>query len=239
MKGVLSDKTALFLDFDGTLVGFHDDPNAVQLPEGGAEVLLALSEKLDGALALVSGRDARDLSSRVPLDLWRAGNHGDILLPPGQSEPATVAAPPPELIEGAEAIVAEHRGSRLEQKARVLTIHTRACPEHEEAVAAAAERLAARATGYKVQRGKDVTELKPDGVDKGVAIDKLLGVEPFRGRKPLFLGDDTTDEDGFIVAIHQGGSAIKIGEGRTLAPHRLPDPDAVWTFLKEALHDLT
>lgn len=236
---ILTSASALFLDFDGTLVGIQDDPDAVHLPQGGAELLLELAAALDGAVALVSGRDVRDLSARAPTELWRAGNHGDIILPPGQSEPASIQTPPGGLVDAMQALADQHKGARLEQKARVLTIHTRACPENEDAVAAAASELAAQYGGYKVQRGKDVTELKPEGVNKGEAIAHLLQLAPFQGRTPLFIGDDTTDEDGFLTSIHRGGSAIKVGPGKTLAPHRVADPEAVWTFLKGALHDLT
>jgi trehalose 6-phosphate phosphatase len=232
-------RTALFLDFDGTLAGFADDPDTVRLPPGGFTLLERLAEKLGGAAALVSGRDVRDLSSRTPTGLWRAGNHGDLILPPGETELSEAPSPPDELRLGATEIVARYEGTKLEEKARVLTIHTRLAPDAYEKVAQDAEALVSRTDGYKLQLGKDVAELKPEGADKGRAIERLMAEETFQGRKPIFFGDDTTDEDGFIVCLHRGGSAVKIGQGKTLAPHRLADPDAVWTQLKEALHDLT
>lgn len=239
MHGLLTRETALFLDFDGTLAAIQDDPSTVVLPEGGGEVLVALGEILDGALALVSGRDARDLARRVPGRLWRAGNHGDILLPPDTDEPSRVERAPQALIDGARMISDRYEGVRLEEKARVICLHWRMAPQHEEAVAKAADRLATETPGYKVQHGKGVTELKPEGVHKGAAVERLLAEPAFRGRPPLFIGDDTTDEDGFLAAIHRGGSAIKVGDGKTLAPHRLKDPEAVWNFLRKARDDLS
>ncbi|NNU16826.1 trehalose-phosphatase [Parvularcula sp. ZS-1/3] len=236
--GLITAETALFLDFDGTLAPLQDDPDAVGLPEGGAELLLGLSEKLGGALALVSGRDARDLSRRVPNALWRAGNHGDMIIPPGTDEPSKVETAPAALLEGAKALADRLEGVRLEEKARVICIHSRTAPQHADEIAQKVEELAAAVGGYKVQRGKDIVELKPEGVDKGAAIERLMTEDAFRGRKPLFIGDDTTDEDGFIVCIHRGGSAVKVGEGKTLAPHRLSSTDDVWEFLKGTLHDL-
>jgi trehalose 6-phosphate phosphatase len=239
VKRLIGRETALFLDFDGTLTGFADDPDSVRLPPGGFAVLERLAERLDGALALVSGRDVRDLASRVPTCLWRAGNHGDLVLPPEASQPEGAMTPPPELQQELEALVAQHEGTRLEEKARVLTIHTRKAAHAADSINEAAEVIAGRFEGYKLQLGKNVAEFKPEGVDKGRAIERLMREEAFAARTPLFFGDDTTDEDGFIVCLHRGGSAVKIGEGKTLAPHRLPDHHAVWDVLKEALHDLS
>lgn len=237
--GLLTGKIALFLDFDGTLAPLQDDPDAVELPEGGAGILTGLAGKLDGAVALVSGRDARDLSKRVPHDLWRVGNHGDIELAPHAIEPDSLQQPPTDLVAAAQRLSDQFDGVRLEQKARVMALHTRHGREHAEAVAAGLADLVASRDDYKLQLGKDVAELKPQGVHKGVAIERLMAKPPFVGRTPLFLGDDTTDEDGFLTCLRLNGSAIKIGEGDTGAPYRLKDPDDVWTFLKEALHDLT
>jgi trehalose 6-phosphate phosphatase len=235
---LIAPDTALFLDFDGTLTGFADDPSEVRLPPGGFAVLERLGEKLGGALALVSGRDVRDLSSRTPTSLWRAGNHGDLILPPGRTELAEAPAPPAELRRAVLELVDRFDGVRLEEKARVLTIHTRMAPQAYEPVAEAAHELAEKADGYKLQLGKDVAEFKPEGADKGRAIERLMKEETFAKRRPIFFGDDTTDEDGFVVCLHRGGSAVKVGDGKTLAPHRLSGPDAVWQKLKEALHDL-
>ncbi|MCQ8186050.1 trehalose-phosphatase [Parvularcula maris] len=238
MGRLITRDTALFLDFDGTLTGFSDDPDSVRLPPGGFAVLERLAEKLGGAVALVSGRDVRDLASRVPTCLWRAGNHGDLVLAPEANEPDGDTSPPPALLAELKELTAAHDGVRLEEKARVLTIHTRMARDASGDVIAKAEAIAARTEGYKLQLGKDVAEFKPEGVDKGRAIERLMKEGAFAGRKPLFFGDDATDEDGFIVCLHRGGSAVKIGEGKTLAPHRLPDHHAVWDVLKEALHDL-
>jgi len=235
---LLEANTALFLDFDGTLAPLQDDPDRVALPSGGAEILAGLADKLGGAVGLVSGRDARDLAKRVPAELWRVGNHGDITLEPGAQGAASIQEPPSDLLAAAVGICDAFPGVRLEPKARVLAVHTRHGREHTERVAALLAELVADRDDYKLQLGKDVAELKPVGVHKGVAIARLMEQAPFAGRKPLFLGDDTTDEDGFAACLRLNGSAIKIGEGTTGAPHRLNDPRAVWAFLKEALNDL-
>lgn len=239
LRGVLTPRTSLFLDFDGTLASLADDPASVHLPDGGGALLLRLGARLSGALAVVSGRDVRDLARRTPGGIWRAGNHGDLIMAPGAAEPAIVGAPPADLVAGIERCIAPHPGVRLERKARVLAVHTRLARAHHADVSACLGQLAGAWPDYRLQRGKDIIEFKPDGVHKGAAIERLMALAPFSGRSPLFIGDDTTDEDGFRVALALNGSAIKVGEGDTLAPHRLSGPTEVWQFLEEAENDLT
>ena len=234
--GLIGADAALFLDFDGTLSPIKDDPDACALPEGGTELLTGLSRALGGALAMVSGRDARDLTKRTPLSVWRAGNHGGIVLAPGQAEPDEVPEAPEALAAVARRIAGDHPGVVLEEKAAVLAVHTRACPECEPDVLAALKDAVADVPGYKLQHGKRIVELKPEGVDKGVVIERLCQAAPFANRVPIFAGDDTTDEDGFAAVARLGGHAVKVGDGATSARYRLADPDAVWDWLRAA-HD--
>ena len=236
--GLITRDAALFLDFDGTLTALRDDPDQCALPDGGAELLTGLSDRLDGALAMVSGRDARDLTRRTPLGVWRAGNHGGIVLAPGQAEPKEVPAAPEALVTTAQRIAGAHPGVFVEEKAAVLAVHTRPCPECEPDVLAALEEAVADVPGYKLQHGKRVIELKPQGVDKGVVIERLMADAPFARRAPVFVGDDTTDEDGFAAVARLGGQAVKVGDGDTSARYRLADPDAVWAWLRAAHDDI-
>ena len=233
--GLITRGTALFLDFDGTLSPIKDDPDACRLPEGGAAVLTGLAEALGGALALVSGRDARDLAARTPRGIWRAGNHGGIVLRPGQTEPDAVPAAPEALLALAEEVAGEAPGVRVEEKAAVLAIHTRAVPEREAAILERLREAVGALDGYKLQHGKRIIELKPEDMDKGVVIGRLCAAAPFAGRSPVFAGDDTTDEDGFAVVHDLHGHAIKVGDGASQARYRLPHPDAVWDWLRAGL----
>ena len=81
--------------------------------------------------------------------------------------------------------------------------------------------------------GKMVLELKPPGCDKGQAIAAFLGEAPFAGRRPVFAGDDVTDEAGFQVVNRLGGVSIRIGADAapTSAGHGLPDVAAMQGWL--------
>ena len=240
-RGLLSPRTALFLDFDGTLASLQDDADAVRLPEGGAAFLSSLAGRLGGAVAFVTGRDVTDIAARVPQDLWRAGNHGSIVAAPGEDAGALDRPAPPGALSGRiETLIARHGrpGVYLERKGRVLAVHTRAAPETEAPLADALGALARDTDGFVFQHGNAVLEIKPEGANKGAAITALMDRPAFAGRTPLFLGDDTTDEDGFAACHHLDGDAIKVGAGPTCAHYRLPDPDAVWRWLKDAADDL-
>ncbi|HMC91944.1 MAG TPA: trehalose-phosphatase, partial [Allosphingosinicella sp.] len=112
-----------------------------------------------------------------------------------------------------------------------VALHYRLAPHREEEAVALAQSLAAR-TGLVVQRGKMVVELRPCGADKGDALRALMAEPPFAGARPVFVGDDVTDEDGFRAATALGGLGIIVGPPRETAAHyRLPDVEAVHRWL--------
>jgi len=231
----LTARHALFLDFDGTLAPIQDDPDTVELPAGGASTLDRLAGQLDGALAVVSGRDVRDLSARLPGGLWRAGGHGLEICQPGEAPAPRPAPGPAELEERLAEAVAGHPGTRLETKGAVYAIHYRAVPAQGAPLASALERLVDTMPDYRLQRGKMVFELKPSRAHKGKALQHLMTRAPFAGRTPVMVGDDTTDEDAMAVALQLSGLAVKVGEGESLATHRLDSPAAVFAWLQGGL----
>lgn len=230
----LTSSDALFLDFDGTLTPLQDDPDAVYLAANMEAVLVDLSAALGGALAILSGRDVADLALRVPRALWRLGNHGLYAAAPGQAAGATAAGPDAKILSAVEQVVRTNPPARLEVKGPVLAIHYRAAPQLEEALKAGLARALTPFQGYRWQHGKCVLEAKPIDANKGRALTKMLRSAPFAGRRPVMMGDDTTDEDAFVAAQQLGGLAIKVGGGQTAADFRLPDVASVHSFLKKA-----
>lgn len=213
--------TALFLDFDGTLVELASRPETVEVPPDLANTLAALSKQLNGALALVSGRPLRDLDNFLaPLQLPAAVEHG------GQRRNAAgllISAPATDLraaLEAAEGLLQQHPGLQLEQKNLALSLHYRHAPDLEDLCLQVMRAAVARSPGLQLIHGKCVIDLKPTGVSKGTAIAAFMDEAPFAGRVPVFAGDDVTDEDGFEQVLRMGGHAIKVGPGPTLAKHR-------------------
>ena len=224
---------ALFLDFDGTLAGLQDDPDTVFLAPGMDVVLETIGNRLDGALAILSGRDAGDLARRVPGGLWRIGNHGLIPLAPDAAAPDTRAAAPDAVRGAIEKISAMFLGTRVETKGPVLALHYRQAPEIADALGHALSGAGLSEAGYRIQHGKFVFEAKPEDANKGRALARMMQDAPFSGRRPVMIGDDTTDEDAFEAANSLGGLTVKVGAGDTVARHRLKDVGAVHAYLKE------
>lgn len=222
---------ALFLDFDGTLAPLQDDPDSVGISNIQTSRLLEINDMMSGALALVSGRDVRDLSKRVPNSLWRAGNHGLYICEPDQTAPAELPPAPSSLVEKVQTLADDTAGTRLEVKGKVLALHYRAAPEAEDELVTRAAEILSNYDEYKLQNGKFVLEAKPKGAHKGAAVEALLERPPFAGRTPVMVGDDKTDEDAIEVVVAKGGWAVKVGEGATSAQYRLSDTEAVWSWL--------
>lgn len=222
----LTEADALFLDFDGTLAELGPDPDAIALPRGTPEALDLLAARLGGALALLSGRDIRDLASRTPVSLWRLGGHGLETVPPGGSIPSAPLPLQDEVLAPLRA-AARSPGVRLELKGPVAALHYRAAPEAETACLEAARDAANLAPDLVAQAGKMVVEVKPATAHKGTALRRLMQSPPFQGRRPVMIGDDTTDEDAIAAAQALGGIGVKVGPGDSQAQLRSADPEAV------------
>jgi trehalose 6-phosphate phosphatase len=209
------DEIALFLDVDGTLVEIEREPGAVHVPERLCRILAKLQEVGNGALALVSGRSLEQLDRLFsPLRLSAAGLHGlerrNLATGVVRSEPVpAVFAPARARLDG---FAREHAGVLLEDKGVTLALHYRKAPEVENEAKALAQAVVSASDGALVLlEGKKVLELKPPGYDKGEAIAAFMDEPPFRGRRPVFAGDDVTDEAGFATINLLGGISIRIG----------------------------
>ncbi len=231
----LRSDAALFLDFDGTLVGIAETPEAIEVPQGLVALLTDLHDWLGGALAVVSGRQI-DVLDRflAPLRLPAAGEHGV------QRRDATGnmrEQTPPDLqavLDVANHLAGNYPDLLVERKHAAVALHYRRAPQLEHLCRNALLGVIAKEPRLELMHGKAVFEVKPAGINKGIAIDEFMNEPPFAGRVPVFAGDDTTDESGFAIVQPRGGVAIKVGSGPSLAQHRLESPLAVFEWLAAA-----
>lgn len=226
---------ALFLDVDGTLLDLEPTPDAVRVPAGLAGLLANLRRKLDGALAFVSGRPIATLDRLfAPLEVPCAGLHGverrdarGHLHRATQDESILC-----ELRRSAFELARALPGVLVEDKHYTVALHYTRAQEHQAALFAAAAAIAGR-TGFELQAGHNIYELKPPGADKGAALTAFLEEAPFLGRRPVFLGDDLTDEYAHAVTRGHGGMAIQVGARcASVAQFMLEDPASVLRWLR-------
>jgi trehalose 6-phosphate phosphatase len=231
------DDPALFLDLDGTLLDFALDPAAVNVPDRLKSILAALPAATEGAIAFVSGRTLADLDrllgeGQFPLaavhGLERRDSAGRL------SSVGTDEADFARIEAELEKIAGEFPGTTLEHKGQAIALHYRRCPEVEgELIEAVEQHMSGMASRLKLIRGKMVVEIKPASGNKGTAIAAFMDEPPFAGRTPVFVGDDTTDEDGFRTVNELGGVSVKVESGPSCASYRLPDRRAVIDWLQE------
>ena len=233
----LDEDAALFLDIDGTLVELAPTPDAARVPDDLPGLLRDLDRSFCGALALVSGRSLASIDALfAPAKPVAAGSHGMERRTAGGA--VERPCPPPWLdraLVAAEAFVGNRTGMLIERKDFGVGIHFRGAPEMlaptRDFVLALKEDFGPTAA---VQEGKMVFELRESGMNKGDAIAWFLDRPPFRGRRPVFAGDDHTDEYGFRAVSERGGIAIWIGsEPHRLAEYRFATPAEFRQWLRE------
>ncbi|HYE26926.1 MAG TPA: trehalose-phosphatase [Allosphingosinicella sp.] len=227
---------ALFLDFDGTLVELASAPDAISVPPSLKPLLDRLAARLAGRLAIVSGRALADLQRHLGVaGLAVAGSHGaELVYADGTTVPV---AAPPGLARAREEIrrfAAGKEGLIVEEKPAGIALHYRMAPAREDRVAGFVADLARR-SGLALQHGKMVAELRPRGADKGEALRRLMAEPPFAGARPVFVGDDVTDEEAFRAAAALGGEGVLVGPARPSAARwRLDGVAGVTQWLEAA-----
>jgi trehalose 6-phosphate phosphatase len=227
---VTSDRSdwALFLDFDGTLVDIAERPEAVRVDPALPPALAGLQARLQGALAIVSGRPIAFLDGRLaPFRFDAAGLHGIEHRLAGRLSPCDPNAHPALRLEVARLVevTAPHPGVLIEDKGCSVAVHWRIAPDKADFARGQAQATAA-ALGetYRIQYGKAVAEILPAASGKGWVIEAFLREPPYRGRIPIFIGDDLTDENGFAAVNAAGGVSIRVGAGESVAAQRLDSP---------------
>lgn len=235
-------RCAFFFDVDGTLAEIQPRPELVSIPPRSLVALehLQLSEI---PMAVISGRPLSQLDELLsPLRLPAAGVHGaERRSADGELRNLALDSALFETIGQALATAcAQHPGLLLENKTIAFALHYRLAPELEDIARVLAEDFVKRyGDVLTLQPGKCVYELKPRGASKGEVIRTFMQEAPFKGRTPVFIGDDVTDEAGFKVVNELGGMTIKVGAGPTEAKQRLDSVDAVGAWLESLLSALS
>lgn len=227
---------SLFLDFDGTLVEIAETPDAVIVEERLRRLLLRLLARLDGRMAIVSGRNASEVRRLIgPMEITVAGSHGVEL---HMADGRILSPPRPSALDSAivelQSFASCRPGLLVEIKPFGCALHYRQCPEAELICREITGMLAER-HGLQLQTGKMVIELRAAEGDKGSAVRQLI-MEPFMlGTRPIFIGDDDTDERAFVAAKDLGGAGIFVGAPRpSEALYGLPSVPDTLDWLERA-----
>jgi trehalose 6-phosphate phosphatase len=222
---------AMFLDFDGTLADIAERPEAISIAASLAERLASLRDRLGGALAIVSGRPIAALDRFLaPYEFDAAGVHGLERRFGSQPQHCSVRERGrlPAALTSLRERLPQNAGILIEDKGCSLAVHWRMSPLLEGLVLGVIPDVM-RDLGpeYQLQRGKAVAEILSSDVNKGRAIEALLSAPPYLGRRPVFIGDDLTDEHGFEAVNERDGVSVRVGPGPSRARFRLPNPQAV------------
>ena len=205
-------RSALLLDLDGTLLDLAPTPEAVTVPPGLIDALLALRPLLGDALAIISGRPVDQIDALLPgVPFAVAGEHGGALrrAPGAALTRPDLPSIPDGWVNAASRIVASSPGARLEEKLRGFVVHYRAIPHAGLALRVALDGLVTDAR-FEIMAASMAWEVRPRGIDKGTAVSQLMQEPPFKGRLPLFIGDDVTDHDAIRTADAMGGVGLLV-----------------------------
>jgi trehalose 6-phosphate phosphatase len=231
------DCVALFLDVDGTLLDLAQRPDEVVTPAGLVTTLARTERKLAGALALISGRSIDDVDHLfAPLRLRASGVHGaEMRLDPEAPTTSTAAADlPPSLLDELRQAVEPFPGVFVENKRFSFTVHYRLAPSAERPLREIVKQLVdSSPIAVEIMDAHCAIEIKSPCFDKGGAIATFLSTSTFRGRRPIFVGDDTTDESGFALVSARGGVAYSVGRPRPGVIGSFPAPQAVRGWLAD------
>jgi trehalose 6-phosphate phosphatase len=237
-------ETAILLDIDGTLLDLAPTPREVWVPPGLAKTLDGLLARTSGALALVSGRSLNDIDLIfAPEQFPAVGGHGAEMRLAGDNEAVAVHAPPmdKELKRRLAAIARLSPGILLEDKGYSLALHYRLAPHAEKAIYAAVSLIRADLPNAPIEvlPGKCVCEIKHSGFNKASGVIELMNHEPFKGRRPIFIGDDVTDESVFAIMPDFGGLSLSVGRRAQGVAYHFDEPRDVREWLARLVEDET
>ncbi len=238
------DRTALLLDIDGTLIDLAPTPRDVVVPPTLGATLQALHERLDGALALVSGRSLTDIDVIfAPLQFPAVGGHGAEMRLSAENEAVASHAPPMDNVLKRRFIAISQLspGIIYEDKGYSVALHYRLAPEFERAIyeAVSAIRADLPQAPIDVLPGKFVCEIKHAGFTKATGVRELMTHAPFTGRNPIFIGDDVTDESVFAIMPAFRGVSFSVSRRAHGVDGFFRAPKDVRAWLTHLLNDET
>ncbi len=236
------DRCTFLLDIDGTLLDLAPTPREVWVPPDLGENLQRLHDRLDGAMALVSGRSLNDIDLIfAPLVFPAVGGHGAEMRFPQDSEAVAASAPPmdKELKRRFAAIARLSPGILLEDKGYSIALHYRLAPQMEKPIYDEVSKIRAELPNAPIEvlPGKAVCEIKPSGFTKASGVHELLKHPPFVGGRPVFLGDDGTDESVFAIMPQYDGLAFSVSRRATGVAGMFANPQAVRDWIALVVRD--
>jgi trehalose 6-phosphate phosphatase len=207
---------SLFLDVDGTLIDLAPTPDAVVVSKALIEELSIAADRLDGALALVSGRPIEELDGLFsPLKLRASGIHGaEIRYSPLEPiRTLTSDRLPDAAWDALERLLGNFPGAFAENKGVSFAVHYNLAGPIEGELFVELRRFVQRFAQFELElvAGHLVFEIKLPGFDKGSAIRRFMARAPFAGRRPVFIADDKMDRPGFETVLALGGIAFSVG----------------------------
>jgi trehalose 6-phosphate phosphatase len=207
---------ALFLDLDGTLLEIAPTPESVVVPPNLPGLLANLHGLLGGAVAIVTGRSIGVVDSLLaPFFATAAGEHGVAMrYQDGRVEEMRQRVAMPEAWrEALEAAAERWPGVLVEPKPHGMAIHYRLAPERGTEVWRLARALVPDDhPWFHLIPAREAVEIGPRAASKGHAVERLMAQAPFQGRRPIFVGDDFTDEAGMEAARQFGGEGLRVAE---------------------------
>jgi trehalose 6-phosphate phosphatase len=232
----LLSEASLFLDFDGTLVEIAETPDAVVVEDRLRSVIRLLLARLDGRVALISGRNASEVRALLDLpSLAIAGSHGlEIHMADGRTISAERPAALDIVTQAMRTFARDRPGLLVEEKPLGTALHYRQRPDAARECIELAKQFGEH-DGLVIQTGKMMIELRAGGGNKGSALLQLMEEPAMAGTRPVFIGDDDTDEPAFLAVDQLGGAGILVGPERaTAARFRLENVPALLEWLEAA-----
>lgn len=234
-KPDLEKNDALFLDIDGTLLDIAPHPDEVVVPQSLLCILSTLRSRLGGAVAILSGRRIEEVDLLLaPLSFAGAGEHGAVVRTEPNGTIERLSRPVPHsLVAAVEMCAAEFPAVEIERKSSALAVHFRNAPDAERPLTAGLNEILTHNHGWTMMRGRRVFDIIPSHIRKGGTLTLLCGLPPFRGRRPIMIGDDVTDLSAFEAAATHGGLGLAVASNLFAADDaHFQDPSAVRAWLR-------